>query len=177
MRNLAKYVERGYNPAVVELKNALKMSSMPEIVDCFDVSNLGTDIAVGSCCRFVNGRPHKDGYRRFKVRTVFGQNDFAMIGELVTRRYRTAKDLPDLVVIDGGRGQLAAATAALHSVGLDIPCIGLAKENEEIYRQEFPDPMMLPKSSAALKMLQYIRDEAHRFGLAYNRYLRKITRP
>ncbi len=177
MRNLAMYVERGYSPAVVELKNALKMSTMPEIVDCFDVSNLGTDIAVGACCRFVNGRPHKDGYRRFKVKTVFGQNDFAMIGELVTRRYRTAKDLPDLVVIDGGRGQLASAISALHSVGLDIPCIGLAKENEEIYHPEFSEPMMLPKSSAALKMLQHVRDEAHRFGLAYNRHLRKITRP
>ncbi len=178
MRNLAMYVERGYAPAVVELRKALSLSVMPEIVDCFDVSNLGTDIAVGSCVRLVNARPHKDGYRKFRVKTVDGQNDFAMIGELVRRRYDDAKDLPDLVVIDGGRGQLGAATAALVAVGLSgIPCIGLAKENEEVYLQGMRDPVVLPRSNAALRMLQHARDEAHRFGLAYNKSLRRITRP
>ncbi|HEY7508399.1 MAG TPA: excinuclease ABC subunit UvrC [Nitrososphaera sp.] len=177
-RNLAMYVERGYAPAVVELRDSLSLSVMPETVDCFDVSNLGTDIAVGSSVRFVNGKPHKDGYRRFRVQTVEGQNDFAMIGELVRRRYDDAKDLPDLVVIDGGRGQLGAATAALAAVGLSgIPCIGLAKENEEIYMQGARYPVSLPRNNAGLKMLQYARDEAHRFGLAYNKSLRRITRP
>ncbi len=178
MRNLAMYVERGYAPAVVELRSALSLSAMPETIDCFDVSNLGTDIAVGSCVRFVNGKPHKDGYRRFRVKTVKGQNDFAMMGELVRRRYGGAADLPDLVVIDGGRGQLGAASAALAAVGLSgIACIGLAKENEEIYLQGVRDPVSLPRRSAALRMLQHARDEAHRFGLAYNRTLRRITRP
>ncbi|NOJ28200.1 MAG: excinuclease ABC subunit C [Nitrososphaera sp.] len=175
MRNLSMYIERGYSPAVVDLKNALNLSMMPEIMDCFDVSNLGTDIAVGACCRFVNGKPDKAGYRMFKIKSVFGQNDFAMIGEIVTRRYRLEKDLPDLIVIDGGRAQLGSAYLSLSSLGLNIPCIGLAKENEEIHRIG-SDPLLLSKSSAALHMLQHIRDEAHRFGLAYNRRLRKITR-
>lgn len=175
-RNLAMYVERGYDPAVVELKNSLGLAAVPEVVDCFDVSNLGTSIAVGSCIRFVNGKPSKCGYRKFRIRTVSGQNDFAMIGELVHTRYSsTDGKLPDLVVIDGGRGQLAAATASLRSLGMtDIPCVSLAKENEEIYRPGSPAPLLLPKSSAGLKMLQHARDEAHRFGLAYNVNLRKL---
>jgi excinuclease ABC subunit C len=161
---------------VVELKNALGLAAAPEVVDCFDVSNLGTSIAVGSCVRFVNGKPSKSGYRKFRIRTVSGQNDFAMIGELVHTRYSsTDGKLPDLIVIDGGRGQLAAATASLRSLGMTgIPCVSLAKENEEIYRPGSPAPLLLPKSSAGLKMLQYARDEAHRFGLAYNVNLRKL---
>lgn len=177
MKNLAMYVERGYAPAVVELKNALGLSVMPEIVDCFDVSNLGTDIAVGASVRFVNGRPHKGGYRKFRIETVRGQNDFAMIAELVRRRYKDANDLPDLVVIDGGKGQLGAATATLAAARFIVPCVGLAKENEEIYVQGSKEPIALPRRSVALRMLQHARDEAHRFGLAYNKSLRKITRP
>ncbi len=177
MKNLAMYVERGYAPAVVELKNALALSVMPETIDCFDVSNLGTDIAVGASVRFVNGRPHKGGYRKFRIETVRGrQNDFAMIAELVRRRYKDIKDLPDLVVIDGGKGQLGAASAALASMSLIAPCIGLAKENEEIYVQSSKEPIVLSRRSAALRMLQHARDEAHRFGLAYNKHLRKLTR-
>lgn len=176
MRNLAMYVERGYAPAVVELKKALALSSMPETVDCFDVSNLGTQIAVGSCVRFANGRPHKAGYRRFRIESVRVQNDFAMIGELVRRRYSDARDIPDLVVVDGGRGQLAAAVASLRAIGLaDLPCVGLAKENEEIYLPGAPEPVSLPRSNLGLRMLQHARDEAHRFGLAYNRRLRKVA--
>lgn len=174
MRNLAMYVERGYAPAVVELKKTLSLSSMPETIDCFDVSNLGTQIAVGSCVRFANGKPHKAGYRRFKIETVKGQNDFAMIGELVRRRYSEGNDIPDLVVVDGGKGQLAAASASLRAIGLaDLPCVGLAKENEEIYVQGVAEPLALPRSNLGLRVLQHARDEAHRFGLAYNRRLRK----
>ncbi len=177
MRNLSMYVERGYAPAVVELKKALGLSSMPEVIDCFDVSNLGTDIAVGASVRFANGRPDKDGYRRFRIKTVKGQDDFAMIGEIVRRRYATT-DVPDLVVIDGGKGQLAAAAGALAGVGLaSLPCIGLAKENEEIYMQGEKEPLVLPRRSPALRLLQHARDEAHRFGLAYNASLRRVTRP
>jgi excinuclease ABC subunit C len=175
MRNLAMYIERGYAPAVVELKNALKLQTMPEVIDCFDVSNLGTDIAVGACCRFANGKPSKDYYRKFRIKTIAGQNDFAMIGELVHRRYSGDSKVPDLIVIDGGKGQLAAAMAALRNLGMqDVACIGLAKENEEIYRPGESDPVVLPKSNAGLKMLQHVRDEAHRFGLAYNVKLRKL---
>jgi excinuclease ABC subunit C len=177
MRNLSIYVERGYDPAVVELKNVLKLPSVPEIIDCFDVSNLGTSIAVGSCVRFINAKPSKAYYRRFKIKTITGQNDFAMISELVRRRYLSSasEKIPDLIVIDGGRGQLGAAIMSLRSLGLlDVPCIGLAKENEEIYIQGHKEPLIIPKSNAGLKMLQYARDEAHRFSLAYNVKLRKL---
>ncbi len=174
-RNLSMYIDRGYDPAVVELKTVLKLASMPEVIDCFDVSNLGTSIAVGSCVRFANNKPDKSLYRKFKVKTVAGQNDFAMMGELVRRRYSSPGQLPDLIVIDGGRGQLAAAVASLHALGIhDIPCIGLAKENEEIYSPGSHEPTILPRSNVGLKMLQHARDEAHRFGLAYNVNLRKL---
>jgi excinuclease ABC subunit C len=168
------YVERGYAPAVVELKKELSLSVIPETIDCFDVSNLGTDIFVGSSIRFVNGKPHKQGYRKFQIEdTSSGQNDFAMIAELVRRRYKDAKDLPDLVVIDGGKGQLGAAFAALNSSGFIVPCISLAKENEEVYMQGVKAPIVLSRRSLGLRMLQHARDEAHRFGLAYNRSLRR----
>jgi excinuclease ABC subunit C len=150
---------------------------MPDTIDCFDVSNLGTDIAVGSCVRFAAGRPDKSGYRKFKIQTITGQNDFAMMGELVRRRYASG-DIPDLVVVDGGRGQLGAATAALRAIGLsDVACASLAKEDEQIYMPSAKEPVALPRSNLGLRMLQHARDEAHRFGLAYNRKLRKITRP
>jgi len=176
MRNLSIYLEKGYDPAVVELKNSLNLTIIPEVIDCFDVSNLGTTIAVGSCVRFVNGRPSKNSYRRFNIRTVAGQNDFAMIGELVHRRYSsTGEKIPDLILIDGGRGQLGAAISSLRSLGISVvTCIGLAKENEEIYMQGFKDPIVLPKSNLGLKMLQHARDEAHRFSLAYNIKMRKL---
>jgi excinuclease ABC subunit C len=176
MRNLSIYIESGYDPAVVELKNTLKLTSMPEVVDCFDVSNLGISIAVGSCVRFINGKPIKSYYRRFNITTVTGQNDFAMIGELVRRRYSsTSEKIPDLILIDGGRGQLGAAIMSLRSLGIsDVACISLAKENEEIYMPGSKDPVALPKSNIGLKMLQHARDEAHRFGLAYNIKLRKL---
>jgi excinuclease ABC subunit C len=155
----------------------MNLAAMPEVIDCFDVSNLGTAIAVGACTRFVNNKPNKSDYRKFRIKTITGQNDFAMVGELVRRRYssRDSIRLPDLIVIDGGRGQLAAALASLRNLGLsDIPCIGLAKENEEIHRYNHSTPIVLPKNNAGLKMLQHIRDEAHRFGLAYNVNLRKL---
>jgi excinuclease ABC subunit C len=178
MRNLSMYVERGFDPAVAELQNILKLSSVPEVIDCFDVSNLGTSIAVGSCVRFINAKPSKAHYRRFKIKTITGQNDFAMIGELVRRRYLSlaSEKIPDLIVIDGGRGQLGAAITSLRNLGMiDVPCVALAKENEEIYTRGCKEPLIIPKSNAALKMLQHARDEAHRFGLAYNIKLRKLS--
>lgn len=174
-RNLALYRERGYDPAIIELRNALSLETIPFVIDCFDVSNLGTRVAVGACCRFVDGRPDKSMYRKFRIKTVRGQDDFAMIAELVGRRYgNTTERLPDLIVIDGGRGQLEAARSSLRTIGInDTACIGLAKENEEIYMHG-REPLVLPKKNAGLKVLQHIRDEAHRFGLAYNTNLRQI---
>ncbi|MFL6363611.1 MAG: excinuclease ABC subunit UvrC [Nitrososphaeraceae archaeon] len=181
IRNLILHIEKGYDPNIVELKNIIHLPTIPIVIDCFDISNFGTSFAVGSCTRFVNGKPNKTGYRKFKIRTIPRQNDFAMIEEVIMRRYPlTEKDIidqiaiPDLIVIDGGKGQLSSAINAIHKIGLDIPCISLAKENEEIYTAYSSKPIILPKSNGALKVLQYIRDEAHRFGLAYNVNLRKI---
>ncbi|HET7149607.1 MAG TPA: excinuclease ABC subunit C, partial [Candidatus Nitrosopolaris sp.] len=144
----------------------------------FDISNFGNTYAVGACVRFVDGKPHKDGYRKFKIRLTFNQNDFAMIQEIVSRRYSPTQPenntLPDLIVIDGGKGQLHSAIDALHKAGLEVPCISIAKANEEIYSPGTSHPVILSRNSAALKVIQYIRDESHRFCLAYNRNLRRI---
>jgi excinuclease ABC subunit C len=196
VRNLLAYVKRGCEPALTELKEMLDLNRLPKIIDCFDVSNLGSSIAVGSCVRFSNGIPDKSQYRRFRIRSVKGQDDFAMIGEIVTRRYRTkggnirescggrkgeendlneSDNYPDLILIDGGRGQLNSANSALGKLKNvnKISCISIAKENEEIYSDSSHEPIILSKRSDALKILQSLRDEAHRFGLAYNIKLRK----
>ena len=175
-RNLKLHVEKGHAPGIVELKNILHLPIIPSVIDCFDISNFGNTYAVGACTRFVDGKPYKDGYRKFKIRLTFNQNDFAMIQEIQTENYPRgrAQPLPDLIVIDGGKGQLRCAIDALHKDGLEVPCISLAKENEEIYSPDSTQPILLSRNSAGLKVIQYIRDEAHRFGLAYNRDLRKI---
>ena len=160
---------------LLELKHELELRNTPSVIDCFDISNFGTSFAVGSRTRFVNGKPSKEGYRRFKIKTISGQNDIAMISEIVSRSYSPLANrdtLPDLIVIDGGRGQLSSALSAIHRLGLDIKCISLAKEKEEVYIHPLKKPIRLPKTSGALKVLQHIRDEAHRFGLQYNIKLR-----
>ena len=184
IRNIAIYMEKGINQSLVELKNILHLSTMPLIIDCFDISNFGVSYAVGACTRFVNGEPYKGGYRKFRIKRIQGQNDFAMIEEIVTRRYSSQlsdenittnkqDQVPNLIVVDGGKGQLYSAIGAIHKMGIDIPCISLAKENEEIYTTYSPKPIILSKGNSALKMLQHIRDESHRFGLAYNVNLRQ----
>ncbi|HEX2231557.1 MAG TPA: excinuclease ABC subunit UvrC [Nitrososphaeraceae archaeon] len=183
LRNINLYAGNNYDPSIVELKKILQLPTMPYIIDCFDISNFGTTFAVGSCTRFINGHPNKAGYRKFRIKTkLFSQNDFAMIEEIVTRRYshydekiNSKYQMPDLIVIDGGKGQLHSAINGLHKLGIDIPCISLAKENEEIYTPYSSEPIVLSRNSPALKMLQHIRNEAHRFGLAYNINLRKFS--
>ena len=127
--------------------------------------------------RFVGGIPNKSGYRKFKIKTVSGRDDFTMIGEIIKRRYyrllEENSELPDLIVIDGGKGQLSSALKSLESLGLDLPCISLAKENEEVYLPKNKNPVVIPKYKSSLKILQYARDETHRFGVAYNRTIRK----
>ena len=195
MRNLDIYLEQGHSPPVIELKQVLRLDSIPEVIDCFDVSNLGVDISVGACCRFVGGKPSKSGYRKFRISNVTHQDDFAMIGELVRRRYcDQLNDLPDLIVVDGGKGQLSAAISSLNLLGISVPsqatstaaisqngsnnhsveCISLAKEREEIYTSASSKPIVISKSNEGLHLLQHVRDEAHRFGLAYNRQLRRL---
>lgn len=176
IRNLSTYISKGFEPALLDLRKALNLKSLPKIIDCFDVSNLGLSIAAGSCVRFVNGIPEKSFYRKFKIKTVKDQNDFAMISEIVSRRYSKEDklNLPDLVLIDGGKGQLNSALEAISKLDLKIPCISIAKEREEIFVPNSIFPIIIPKNTKSLKILQYLRDEAHRFGLRYNIKLREL---
>ncbi len=163
-------------PGLAELKDRLGLPKVPKVIECFDISNHGKSYAVGAMSRFVNGIPDRGGYRKFKIRMVSGQNDFAMINEVVRRRYLRLESensaLPDLVLIDGGKGQLNAATSALESLAVKIPCISIAKQNEEVFVPQKKEPVIIPKNRQSLKILQFARDEAHRFGVAYNRALR-----
>jgi excinuclease ABC subunit C len=131
---------------------------------------------VGSMVQFQGGVPDKKNYRRFKIKTVEGIDDFASIAEIVKRRYHRLIEedaaLPDLVIIDGGKGQLTAALGALDGLGLDLPVIALAKREEEVYLPGEMLPRRLDEKGMALHFLQEIRDEAHRFAIAYNRLLR-----
>ena len=177
LKNITLIHQKGGDPGLVELKDILRLPVIPNIIECFDISNHGEEFAVGSMARFVGGKPDKSGYRKFKIKTVTGRDDFAMIGEVIKRRYyrllEENSELPDLILIDGGKGQLSAALNSLQSLGLKLPCISLAKENEEIYVPKNKNPIILPKTKSSLKILQHARDETHRFGVAYNRTIRK----
>ena len=170
--------ERASNP-VYELQRELKLQTLPRSFVCFDISTAqGTD-TVGSCVWFENGRPRRGEYRKFKVRTVTGTDDFASMGEVVsryfTRRIDEKEPLPDLIVIDGGKGQLGAARSVLEGLGLaSIPLISLAKREEEIFVAGRFQPLRLPRRSGALRLLQQARDEAHRFAITYNRKRRTM---
>ncbi len=164
------------NPALSALRTVLKLEKNPRRIECFDNSHLqGTDYASSMVC-FVDGKPRKSDYRKFKLRSFEGSDDYAAMKEAVTRRYggdlSHELPMPDLLVIDGGKGQVNSAKNALSELGLDLPVIGLAKRLEEIYLPGNRDPHNLPKTSPALKLLQNIRDEAHRFAVAYHRNLR-----
>lgn len=186
VNNLRTYVEKNHEPALDELKVLLRLKRLPYIIDCFDISNFGNNFAVGACTRFMNGIPDKNGYRKFKIKKVLYQNDFLMMEEIIGRRYspdNICKDdpddklidrFPDLIVIDGGKGHLNVAITTLKKIGIgEIDCISLAKQNEEVYTSYSNAPISIPRNKKSLKILQHIRDESHRFGLTYNRYLRK----
>ncbi|HEY3294310.1 MAG TPA: excinuclease ABC subunit UvrC [bacterium] len=161
-----------------ELQKQLSLSKLPDEIIAFDISTLmGTD-KVASMVMFREGKPARSQYRVFKIRTVEGMDDFASMHEVVGRRFarlqRENKPFPDLVLIDGGKGQLAAAGEALAELGIvDQPIIGLAKRLEEVYLPGDSEPQNIPKTSSALKLLQQIRDEAHRFAITYHRKLRR----
>src|SRR2546430_10737983 len=215
------------------LADALQLPRLPVVMECFDISNISTTHVVASMVCFRNGVPDKDNYRRYRIRTVEGQDDFASMAEVVRRRYsrilleardadpnaaefsqenpsealerldhreqvplenfpvaqldpstslRAGRDdehfvavrLPELIIVDGGKGQLSSACKELQRLGLhDLPIIGLAKEHEEIYRPGRALPLRLPEDSGALRLLQRIRDEAHRFANAYHQLLMK----
>ena len=162
-----------------ELREALGMKELPVHIECFDNSNIQGTNPVASCTVFRNAVPSKKDYRHFKIKTVVGANDFASMKEVVNRRYSRMQtedpdDLPQLIVIDGGKGQLSAAYEALYELGLTdkLTVIGLAKRLEEVIRVGDPYPLFLDMNSQASKVLRQIRDEAHRFGITFHRNLR-----
>ena len=162
-----------------ELQTALGMKELPVHIECFDNSNISGTNPVASCVVFRDGVPSKKDYRHFNVKTVVGPNDFASMKEIVNRRYsrmlrEAPDDLPQLIVIDGGKGQLGCAYEALYELGIAdrLTVVGLAKRFEEIIRVGDPHPLFLDRNSQALKVMQHIRDEAHRFGITHHRNLR-----
>jgi excinuclease ABC subunit C len=162
---------------LVALAKILDLPAPPERIEGFDISNISGTFVVASCVSFKNGRPDRANYRRFKIKGFDGQDDFASIAEAVRRRYsrlkREDKALPDLILIDGGRGQLGMACAELKKLGLEsIPVIGLAKEFEEIYLPDKALPLRLGLDHPAVKLLQRLRDECHRVANSYNAQLR-----
>ena len=179
MKNINLIQSKGIEPGIYEIKEYLELENFPKIIECFDVSNHGTQYSVGSMSRIVNGQPDKSGYRKFRIKTVSGRNDYAMIDEIVKRRYYRLSEnnleLPNLILIDGGKGHLRAAEKALQSLSVKVECASLAKQNEEVFVSKSKNPIIIPRSSSGLKILQYARDEAHRFGVAYNRALRKLN--
>lgn len=189
---------------LAELADFLDLPQPPRVMECFDISNVSSTHIVASMVRFVDGSPDNQAYRRYRIRTVEGQDDFASMAEVVRRRYsrillensqaapeyadsqesivdtqrRLARDgkakvlLPDLVIVDGGKGQLSMAVAELQKLGLhELQVIGLAKQREEVFQPGESDPIVIPHDRGALKLLQRIRDEAHRFANAYNSLL------
>ena len=164
--------------ALVDLQNNLNLSVLPHIIECFDISNLGTEHVVSGMVSFKDAKPDKKNYRKFKIKTFKGQDDFAGVNEVVARRYKRQVEeknqLPDLVVIDGGPGQVSAAKHALQTLGLQLPLIGLAKEREEIYLPDEAAPRNFDKNSKMMLLLRKIRDAAHDFSLGYNRKRRQM---
>lgn len=162
---------------LAELQQALDLPELPSMIECFDISNLGADYMVGSMVRFTDGVADKANYRRFKIKWQRRQSDFDAMREIVFRRYYRLKieaaPLPNLVLIDGGRPQLTAALRALRQLRLAVPIVALAKQQEELFLPSRPAPIRLPRRSAALKLVQRIRDEAHRFAITYHRLLRQ----
>ncbi|MDR3560162.1 MAG: excinuclease ABC subunit UvrC [Negativicutes bacterium] len=161
--------------AVSELAEYLALPAPPERIECFDISHIQGAETVASMVVFEDGLPRKADYRRFKLRTVEGKpDDFKSMQEVVGRRYGDGKGpLPDLIVIDGGKGQLSSALEIIRGLGLtEVPVVGLAKEFEYIFREGDSEPLVLPRDSQALYLMQRIRDEAHRFAVSYHRKLR-----
>lgn len=162
--------------ALVQLKDFLKLPALPHRIECYDISNIQGTSTVGSMVVFEKGKPLTDGYRRFKINTVPGADDYASLREMLYRRFKReagGADLPDLVLIDGGKGQLNAARDVMKLLGFaSIPAYGIAKKEELLFSVNEHEGIRLPENSEALYLLQRIRDEAHRFAITYHRHLR-----
>ncbi|MDR0289362.1 MAG: excinuclease ABC subunit C, partial [Treponema sp.] len=169
--------ERGAGPALDEIASALQLTSRPERIEGFDISHLDGKHPVASLVSFKNGIPDKKNYRYFKLRSVIGVvDDFAAMREAVQRRYsrliREGGDLPDLVLIDGGIGQVNVAKTVMDELGMNCGVVGLAKRDEELWLPHAKTPVVLSRRSEALKVLQFVRDETHRFATGLNQRLR-----
>lgn len=178
-RMLSREIVRKEVPVMKVLQRDLKLLSEPVRIECFDNSNIQGTNPVASCVVFIDGKARKSEYRHFNIKTVTGANDFASMEEIIFRRYervlREGTPLPDLIVIDGGKGQLSAALQSLEKLGLreKIAIIGIAKRLEEIYVPNDPIPLYLDKNSPSLKLIQQLRNEAHRFGITFHRKKRE----
>ncbi len=167
--------------ALTDLQECLGLEAHPLRIEAYDISNIQGVAATGSMVVFQKGVPQRGAYRHFRIKSVQGANDYAMMREVLRRRFSRALDedesawatLPHLVVIDGGKGQLNAALEVLAEHGLEVPTVALAKEREEIYRPRTDRPLRLPDDSPALRLMQRLRDEAHRFALGYHQKLRR----
>ena len=171
---IIKHQKKSMENALIELKKYLKLEKIPHVIEGYDISNISGKFAVGSKVSFKEGKPYKKRYKHFRMETP-GPNDFAMMEELLTRRLKMidSDPEPDLIVIDGGKGQLGMACGVLEELNLThIPIIGLAKEFEEIYLPNSKRPIIIPKNNKALHLLQQVRDESHRFAITYHRKLR-----
>ena len=177
-RRLKRELQKGRtSQSVSALQRDLRLVNPPDRIECIDISNLQGEDSVGSLVCFVGGRPRRSEYRQFKIADVEGPDDFASIHQVVLRRFRGLRErgesFPDLLVVDGGKGQLSSALQALGDLGLeDQPVVGLAKRLEELFLPGRADPLLLPRTSASLRLLQALRDEAHRFALRHHRNLR-----
>ena len=171
---IIKHQKKKMESALIELKKYLKLERLPHVIEGYDISNISGKFAVGSKVSFNEGKPDKKRYKHFKMETP-GPNDFAMMEELLTRRLKMIDrdPEPDLIVIDGGKGQLGMACGVLEKLNLThIPIIGLAKEFEEVFVPNSSRPIIIPKNNQALHLLQQVRDESHRFAITYHRKLR-----
>ncbi len=182
-----EYDSSKHTEAIAELQQALNLPKPPSRIECYDISNTQGTNSVGSMVVFINGRPSKQDYRRFKIQTVQGANDFASMAEVLSRRLARAAEksdqpgakenrwalLPDLIILDGGKGQLHIVGQAIADAGYShIPTVGLAKQNEELFMPGRDESVLLPRDSQALYLVQRVRDEAHRFAITYHRKLR-----
>ncbi len=165
-------LEAKYQKQLEDLTTKLDLKEIPNRIECYDISNISGSNSTGSMVVLINGQISKGDYRRFKIKTVTGINDPAMMKEVLTRRFNNKWPLPDLVIVDGGKTQLSAGVSALTELNLQIPIVGLAKKLEEIYIPGRLNTVSFSKNSPALFLVQRIRDEAHRFAITYHRYLR-----
>ena len=164
--------------ALDQMQTNLNLPDYPKIIECFDISNLGDEHIVAGMTRWVNNQPDKSGYRKFKIQSVKTQDDFKSMHEAVLRRYKRLKEenheMPNLIIIDGGKGQLGMAVKALKRLQLKIPIIGVAKQDEEIYLECASDSLKFPKNSLMMLTIRKIRDSVHRFAIGYNKQRRSM---